>query len=276
MDLIELRNVSFSYGESSEKALDSVSLSVEKGEFIGVIGGTGEGKTTLALCFNGLIPQMVKGSFSGKVLVDRLDTSDTPVSKLAPKVGLVFQEPDDQIFAIDVREEIKFGPSNLGLGEKAVKKRVEQAAELVGITPLLNRDTTSLSQGQKQLICIASVLAMNPDIIVLDEPTAEVDYKSARKIYEVLHALKKDGKTVIVVEHRTGFLAEHASRVLVMEKGRIVRDGAPSETFSDVTFLEGLGLEVPPMQKLRHELAKKGRPLSFSTMKEAVKELSAK
>lgn len=268
MALIEFKNVSFTYEGSNENALRRVSLKINEGEFIGVVGGTGEGKTTLVRCFNGLIPNLIKGRFQGKVIVDGLETHKTPVSQIANKVGFVFQDPDEQIFALEVRDEVAFGPKNLELPEEEVNKRVEAAAKLVGIQHLLDKETNDLSKGQRQLVCIASVLALDPKILVLDEPTASLDFKSTCRIYDVLTKLNEMGKTIITVEHKTNFLARSADRVLLVKEGRVIRDSSPEKLFPEVDFLLEMGVEAPFFFLISHELKKKGEKTSFSRVKD--------
>lgn len=271
---IELREVSFAYKSSPQKkAIDNISLKIKGGEFLGLIGGTGQGKTTLLLCLNGLIPHFLKGEFSGNVFIDGVNSKKSRVAKIAPKVGLVFQNPEDQIFSLEVRDEISFGPRNLKLSGQEIIERVEMATKLTGIEELVDRETSSLSAGQKQLVCIASVLAMNPDVIVLDEPTAELDFKSSEKIYAVLDSFRKQGKTVIVVEHKMGFLSKYADRIIVLDKGMVVLDGSPDEVFSNIPTLSELGISPPTIYHLRHELLSQGVNVSFSNVGEAVEEI---
>ncbi|MCD4739823.1 energy-coupling factor ABC transporter ATP-binding protein [archaeon] len=274
--MLSLKDVSFVYTDSNVNALEDVSLDFSKGEFIGLIGGTGHGKTTLLLCLNGLIPHFVKGTFSGSVLVDGVNTRGSSVSSLAPKVGLVFQNPDDQIFSLEVRDEVGFGPRNLGFSDKEVSEKVEEALSLVGITHLADSDTSNLSAGQKQLVCIASVLAMEPAVLVLDEPTAELDFKSSEKVYHVLNSLRDQGTTVIVVEHKMNFLSEYADRIIVLNNGRVFMDDTPDKVFSSVDKLSELGISPPSVYKLRDGLKKEGVVFSFSSVDEAIKQLSAR
>lgn len=253
---IEFKDVSFSYEGSVEKALKEVSFKVEEGEFIGIVGGTGEGKTTLVRCVNGLIPNLIKGRFEGRVIVDGLDTRETPVSKMASKVGFVFQDPDDQIFALEVWDEVAFGLENMGFSKEDIEERVKKAAKLVGIENLLDKETNDLSKGQRQLVCIASVLTLDPKVLVLDEPTASLDFKSTRRIYNVLTNLNEKGKTILAVEHKTNFLARSASRILLIDNGQILRDLPPKEFFKEFDLLLEKGVEMPLFFLLSQELNK--------------------
>jgi energy-coupling factor transporter ATP-binding protein EcfA2 len=233
--------LSFSY--PNQTVLKNISFSIREGEFLGLVGPTGCGKTTLAYCLNGLIPNSIKGKFSGQVLIDELDTKKYKVSEIARKVGLVFQDPDWQIFNLTVKDEVSFGVINLKLDK--IEKRIKEALKAVCLTGLDNRDPNMLSQGQKQKLCIASVLATDPEVIVLDEPTSQLDYRNTVKIHDILERLNRKGKTIIIIEHDTGFLVEYCSRVLIMDDGRIKKDGSPRKIFSEVKYLKRLGIKIP-------------------------------
>jgi len=173
----------------------------------------------------------------------RMNTKKHKVAEIARKVGLVFQDPEWQIFSLTVEDEIEFGIKNLGLS--GTKKRVTNALELVGLKGYENREPHRLSQGQKQKLCVASVIATDPEVIVLDEPTSQLDYKNTKNIHEILKKLNKKGKTVILIEHDTDFLAEYCDRILIMDDGKIIRDDPTKKIFSQVNFLKKLGVKVP-------------------------------
>ena len=238
---IKVERVNFSYPGKS--VLKNVDFDVKSGEFVGLVGPTGCGKTTLAYCLNGLIPNSIRGKFSGNVFVDGMNTKKHKVAEIARKVGLVFQDPEWQIFSLTVEDEIEFGIKNLGLS--GTKKRVTNALELVGLKGYENREPHRLSQGQKQKLCVASVIATDPEVIVLDEPTSQLDYKNTKNIHEILKKLNKKGKTVILIEHDTDFLAEYCDRILIMDDGKIIRDDPTKKIFSQVNFLKKLGVKVP-------------------------------
>jgi len=238
---IKVERVNFSY--PGKRVLKDIDLNVESGEFIGLVGPTGCGKTTLAYCLNGLIPNSIRGKFSGNVFIDGMNTREHKVPEIARKVCLVFQDPDWQIFSLTVKDEIEFGIKNLGLS--GTRKRVKQALELVGLKEYENREPHRLSQGQKQKLCVASVIATDPKIIVLDEPTSQLDYKNTKNIHEILKKLNRKGKTIILIEHDTDFLAEYCNRVLIMDDGKIIKDGSIDRVFSRVNFLKRLGVKVP-------------------------------
>jgi energy-coupling factor transporter ATP-binding protein EcfA2 len=238
--MIRIRNLSFSYKE--EPVLRNVNADIDKGEFIGIAGATGSGKTTFALCLNGIIPHSITGKFSGSVEISGKNTISHKTFELAKHVGLVFQDPDSQIFSIEVKDEISFGPENLGLKKDEIVKRVDRALEMVKIKDLKNRETFALSMGQKQKVCIASVLAMDPDILILDEPTSQLDFRSTKEIYDILKNLHSEGKTIIIIEHKADWLLRYASRIMVLDKGKFVLDGKPLEVFRNYETLEKIGI----------------------------------
>jgi len=242
---IEIKNLNFSY--PGKTVLRNISLDIEKADFVGITGSTGSGKTTLAYCFNGLIPNSIRGRFSGSVRVAGLDTRKSKISQLAKRVGLVFQDPDWQLFSLSVREEISFGLLNLKM--ENIEKRVRESIKMVGLEGYEETEPHKISQGQKQKLCIASVLAIEPDIIVLDEPTSQLDYRSTMNIYRILERLNKEGKTVIVIEHNTDLLAAYANKVILLENGRIAKYGPAEQVFSDKKLLEKLGVKVPEVYK---------------------------
>lgn len=238
---IKLERVNFSYSE--KRVLKDIDFEIESGEFVGLVGPTGCGKTTLAYCLNGLIPNSIRGKFSGNVFVDGMNTKEHNVAEMARKVGLVFQDPEWQIFSLSVKDEIEFGIKNLELNGS--KKRVKNALRLVGLRGYENREPHTLSQGQKQKLCVASVIATNPETIVLDEPTSQLDYKNTKNIHDILKRLNRKGKTVILIEHDTDFLSEYCNRILIMDDGKIVKDDSKNKVFSQVNFLKRLGVKIP-------------------------------
>ncbi len=227
--MIELRDVWFRYEGSESPALRGVSLEIRRGEFILLLGASGAGKSTLLRTLNGLIPHFYAGEMRGRVTVDGLDTREAPVSELAGKVGLVFQNPENQLVTGTAEREIAFGLENLGLSREEMRERVRSVSEVLGIERLLGRWTGSLSGGEKQLVAIASVLAMGPSYLALDEPTSELDPRSARAVASALQRIHEEGKTIIVSEHRLDVFAPLASRAVVLGEGRVIADGEPAE-----------------------------------------------
>jgi energy-coupling factor transport system ATP-binding protein len=242
--MIEIESLSVSY--NSHAALSDISLRVGPGEFVLVSGPSGCGKSTLALALAGLIPQAVPAQLSGRVVVDGLDTQGAPVHALARKVGIVFQNPATQLFNVTVEEEVGFAPRNIGLSAAEVRERVDEALEAVGILHLRGRKLRALSGGEQQRVAIASVLSLRPGVLVLDEPTAHLDWRGVEQLLAALQRLRREhGVTVILIEHRLAAVASVATRVVLMDRGRIVADGAPGAILSDRSLLAMLGLRYP-------------------------------
>lgn len=239
---IILQDVTFGYNKKNT-VLRHISLKIKKGSFLGITGVNGSGKSTLTYLLNGLIPHFIKGRLSGEVRVDGISTSTESVAFFAGKVGMVFQNPDFALFNLTVAEELEFGITNLKLKNK--EERIKKALALVGLNGFEDRDPQTLSLGQKQKVSLASVLALETDYIVLDEPTAMLDYKSSLELYRLLEELNKRSKTVIVVEHDTDFLQQYAREVAIIDKGKIIRNGSPEEVLRQKGLLTKLGIKVP-------------------------------
>ena len=274
--MIELKNVNFIYhpGSPYEKyALRDVSVTISEGEFIGLIGHTGSGKSTLVQHLNGLMKPT-----SGTVEVAGLSTADPEAAKkgLRQRVGLVFQYPEHQLFEETVEKDIAFGPKNLGLSEEEVTSRVKEAMETVGLSYEKQKDRSpfDLSGGQKRRIAIAGVLAMKPDVLILDEPTAGLDHRGRDQILDEIHALYQDrGMTIILVSHSMEDIARLATRILVLDKGSIVMDGTAREIYRREEALNEIGLDIPDITKAMKELQHKtgwAIPEDVLTVEEAV------
>ncbi|MEM2320741.1 MAG: ATP-binding cassette domain-containing protein [Candidatus Bathyarchaeia archaeon] len=244
MAIIEARGLTYIYPFAEKPAIEDVNLAIEEGEFVLLTGPSGCGKTTLCRCFNGLIPHFYGGRLEGEVIVAGLRTTEHPTYELAKHVGMVFQNPENQLFALTVEKDVAFGLENLGLPRDEIRRRVDWALKVTGIYELRDRAPFELSGGQQQRVAIASVLAMQPEVIVLDEPTSFLDPLSARTILETVHQLKRElGITVILVEHRLDLAARYANRIIVMDRGRIILDGEPRRVFlDDRVRLVGVGL----------------------------------
>jgi energy-coupling factor transporter ATP-binding protein EcfA2 len=271
MGIIEVRNLTFKYANSDKPSLYNINLSIDKGEFLLITGPTGCGKTTLCKCLNGLIPNSYNGDFNGEVIVDGLSTKEHPVYELAQHVGLVFQDPENELFCTSVEKEIAFGPENLGLPRDEIRRRVEEAMAMVGISHLRERSPYELSGGEQQKVAIAALLAMKPKILVLDEPTSNLDPFSAYSILNLLFNLKKEYKmTIILIEHRLEIAAKMADRCAVMNDGRIIAIGPPEEVLYSDT-IESIGIGIPKIVKLVKTLGLSSRPLSPSVLADILK-----
>ena len=267
--------LALSLGECIELMLNNnLDLKVERGEIIILTGPTGCGKTTLCRCLNGLIPNFYSGAFKGTVKISGLDSREHAISELAEKVGLVFQNPENQLFSLSVERDVDFGPENLGLSRADTKKRVEWALKVTDIVDLRDSAPYELSGGQQQRVAIASVLAMRPEVIVLDEPTSFLDPKSSYTLLKTISELnKKFNLTIILVEHRLDLASEYAKRVIVMNDGRILLDGPPSKVYNEDVHLMGVG--IPKVSLLFHLLRRDGIHMGRIpvNLKEAVNEL---
>ena len=254
--MIEIRNVEYTYDNHDYpvKAVDDVTLDISRGEFIAVLGRNGSGKSTIARLMNALI---VPGG--GKVIVLGMDSSiDDNVWEIRKNVGMIFQNPDNQIVGTTVIEDVAFGPENLGVNPADIKDRAEESLSRIGILNLKERAPHLLSGGQKQKVAIAGVLAMKPGCIILDESTSMLDPVGRREVLETIRLLNKNENMTIV--HITHHMDEAcmADRVVVVDDGRIVVQGKPEEVFSDVEKIESLGLDVPQVTRLLYNLKKEG------------------
>ena len=272
-----LDHVTYEYGTGTElkvKALDDINLVIPDGQFIGLIGHTGSGKSTLVQHLNGLIKPT-----SGNIYYNGKDIHDEDFSKkeLRSKVGLVFQYPEHQLFEIDVFSDVCFGPKNLGLDKKEVELRAYQALKQVGLEDeYFYQSPFDLSGGQKRRVAIAGMLAMKPEVLILDEPTAGLDPKGRDEILGLVSKLRKEtGMTIILVSHSMDDVAEYVDRILVMNKGRLMFDDEPKKVFSHVEELESMGLAAPQVTYIMMELKKRGYPVDTNviTISEAAKEI---
>jgi len=241
--MIQIRHLSVWYG--GIPALDDVSLDVPAGQCVLVTGPSGCGKSTLAKALSGLIPHAVASRMEGRVEVTGLDTRDHKLPILAQRVGIVFQNPASQLFHLRAEDEVAFGPRNLGLDEAEVQGRVDWALAATGLAALRERKPAELSGGQKQCLAIAAVLAMRPQVLVLDEPTASLDVPSTARVMDTLAALRRQGMTIVLVEHRLAEAAHLADHLVVMDEGRVVAQGAPLELLADRKLRKRLGLRRP-------------------------------
>ncbi|MCD6558432.1 MAG: ATP-binding cassette domain-containing protein [Palaeococcus sp.] len=259
MSVIRVEGLSFKYAGADDYSLRDISFRVKKGEFVGILGASGSGKSTLCLTFNGIIPHSITGDFEGNVYVKGYNTKDKSVAELSTLVGLVLQNPDSQLFNMTVEEEIAFGLENLGLDVEEIKRRIKWALKLAGLEGLENEFPPNLSGGQKQRLAIASVLAMKPEVLVLDEPTSQLDPLGREQVLSLVTLLNKEqGITTIMVEHNTDYLLNFADRVIIMHKGEIILEGKPRQVFGEVEFLENLGIKIPTSVKIGYRLKREG------------------
>lgn len=271
-EMIRIEKATYEYGSYGEEnylvAVNDISMTINKGEYLVILGHNGSGKSTLAKLMNGLLIPT-----KGDVFVKGMNTKDEDkIWHIRETAGMVFQNPDNQIVATIVEEDVAFGPENLGIPPKEIRKRVDRALEIVEMSEYKKHAPHLLSGGQKQRVAIAGILAMNPECIILDEPTAMLDPVGRREIISTLRKLNsKEKKTIVHITHHMDEAVE-ADRIIVMEKGKIVMEGKPKEIFSQVDKVKKLGLDVPQVTELAYELNKEGFnvPLDILTVEELV------
>ncbi len=251
--IVELDRVSFSYLGSDREVLQNVSLTIDSGDFVLVLGSSGSGKSTFAMLLNGLIPHSIPGQLDGTVKIDGLLTMKTPVHELATRVGMVFQDPDAQIVNVLVQDEINFGMENLRWDENVIKMKAKQAMSQLGIEHLVGRNVMSLSGGQKQKVVLASVLALEPKILVLDEPTANLDPLGTKEVFDVIgHLNHEHNITVVLIENRVDELVDLVNRVVLLENGTISLNGPPGEVYRKLRGRTGLWLPQVTEMAMRY------------------------
>ena len=257
--MIEIKELTFKYSGSKKNALENVSLTIEKGDFVGLIGESGAGKTTLCSCINGLIPHHYTGDFYGSVKIQGTDTFDIEPGKLALKVGSVFQDVDSQLVSFFVEDEILFGLENFGIPKYQIEQRITAALEALEIQELRHREISTLSGGQKQKVAIAAILALEPDILVLDEPTGELDPASSVQIFKLLQKLNKEkGITIVVAEQKIMLLCEYVKKLIVFEKGTLIHYGEIRSTLTHQKEMEEAGINCPRVLTLTSRMAEEG------------------
>ena len=274
--IISAENISFEYPTDdmsvNHAAVSNVSIAIEKGSFVAILGHNGSGKSTLAKLFNGILVPT-----EGKIFVKGMDTSDDDLLfELRKTVGMVFQNPDNQLVATIVEEDVAFAPENLGVQPAEIRRRVDKALETVGMKEYASHAPHKLSGGQKQRVAIAGIIAMQPECIVLDEPTSMLDPRGRKEVMDTVKMLNEDyGITVIFITHYMDEAAK-AKRVIVMEKGEIILDGNPREVFSHISLLKKVGLDVPESTYLARELKSEGIDIKgdILTVDELFREIS--
>ena len=262
--MIEVKDVYFTY-PTGVQALKGVSLAIKNGEFVAIMGQNGAGKTTLVKLFNGLL----KPTKGGDVLVDGVNTRDISVARLARKVGFVFQNPDHQLFSETVEEEITFALRNFGFEEATVKRRVTWALDMLDLTEYRQTSPFMLSGGERKRVALASVLAWNPEVVILDEPTIGQDQQQKEKLRQFIVQLNAQGKTVVVVTHDVEFVAECSPRVILMAEGQIVADGDAKRTLTDPSLALKASIVPPQITQIFLVLADLGLPTDVIDVSEA-------
>ncbi len=265
LNAVEVRSLTFQYSGAPEPSLRDINLTLAPGEIALLIGPTGAGKSTLYLALNGLIPNLIRGTMAGSVTIAGMDTGEHGVADIAQKVGIVFQDPETQLFALTVEDELAFGPENLGLPKDEIVRRIREAATIIQLHDLLEREPARLSGGQQQTVAIGSVWSMLPEVIILDEPTSNLDPEGSQRVLDLVQRLSRDyGKTILIAEHKIDEVASLADHVFVMDQGRIVLDGSPRQVFGQPARLHELGLAAPAATELAYRLLAQGIELGNS------------
>jgi len=244
--IITFDNATYTYPGTEEPALHEISFEIHAGEYVAILGLNGAGKTTMGLCVNGVVPTMLGGELTGSVVVGGLTVADYPVREMSKLVGMVFDNPEFQMSQMSVAEEVALGLENAGVPYEEMKRIIPETLELVGLAGFEERSPLALSGGQQQRLAIAAVLAMKPQILIMDEPTSNLDPIGKQEVFDMAAKLNRErGMTVIVIEHEVEVMARYADRVIVLDAGRIVMNDTPQEIFGRVEELAALKLRVP-------------------------------
>ena len=259
MSVIKVENLTVQYAGEEKNALDGVSLEIEKGEFVALLGAHGAGKTTLCLSLNGIVPNMISADMYGAIEVLGEIPPKIPVRQLATKVGSIFDNPEFQMSQLTVFEEVALGLQNLGIEKSTIEKNITESLKLVGLEGFEERSPFEISGGQQQRLAMASALAMKPEILILDEPTSNLDPIGREEVFSVTRSLnQEEGLTVIIAEHEVEVIAEFADKLVLLDEGKINEIGTPQEIFPKfVEYQEDVGVRVPQVTELaskRHEL----------------------
>ena len=253
--VIEALGVSYTYDGNDERALDGLNLKIRRGTKVAFMGGNGSGKSTFFLCLNG-----IRRPDTGKIRIDgkAIEYTRKGLLEVRGRVGIVFQEPDDQLFSASVYEEISFGILNLGADEETARSEVESVIEELEITPFQDRPAHALSGGQKKQVAIADILVMHPEVMILDEPAAALDPKHTRKVQQIVDRLTEKGITVLMATHDIDYAYSWADEIVLMHRGKVIRQGTPFEVCSDREALKAASLEVPAVLRMHERLKEKG------------------
>ena len=260
MGYFKIENVNYKYPLEDKQALKNINIEIKKGEFWAVIGKNGSGKTTLCSILRRFVPDFYKGELTGKITLEGKELKEYSQKEIVQKIGFVFQNPFTQISGVKdtVFEEIAYGLENLGLEREVIISEVEKILKLLEIEKLRDRNPYDLSGGQKQRVALASIIAMNPDILVIDEPTSQLDPKGTEDIFKIINLMANEGKTIILVEHKLELIAEYAENILVLDEGEIILSGKASEVLNNKILLEKeIGMTQYSM--LAYELEKSGK-----------------
>lgn len=277
MSIITIKNLSYQYPISESDALKNVNVTIERGKLYALIGANGGGKTTLCNVIRGFIPHFYKGDLRGEVLIEGKDIREWEMGELSQKIGYVFQNPFTQISGVkdNVFEEIAFGLENLGMEPALIREKVDQVINMLEIDYLRDKNPFELSGGQKQRVALASIIVMEPDVLVIDEPTSQLDPKGTEEVFKIIELMKKKGKTIILVEHKIELIAEYADNVILLNEGEVAIQGSSQEILTDERAL-AFGAALPQYSLFGLDMRKRGMdlgsiPLTEKEALEAVK-----
>ena len=279
MDYLKLENVNYKYPLEEKNTLQNINIEIKKGEFWAVIGKNGSGKTTLCNILRRFVPDFYKGELTGKITLEGKELKDYSQKEIVQKIGFVFQNPFTQISGVKntVFEEIAYGLENLGIEREIIISEVEKILKLLEIERLRDKNPYNLSGGQKQRVALASIIAMNPDILVIDEPTSQLDPKGTEDIFKIINLMANEGKTIILVEHKLELIAEYAENILVLDEGEIILSGKASEVLNNKILLEKeIGMTQYSMLAYKLEKARKIELEEIPITKEKTVELLKK
>lgn len=259
MGYIELKNVTYTYPLAQNSSIRGINVTLEKGKFYAILGANGSGKTTLCNIIRGFIPNFFQGEMEGEVLLDGKNLQEYEMGELASKIGYVFQNPFNQITGArdTVYGEIAYGLENFGVPVSEIKERVDKVMELTNTSYLQDKNPFELSGGQQQRVAFASVLVLEPDVFVIDEPTSQLDPRETERVFDIIEKLKEMGKTIILVEHKMELVAQYCDEVLVLHEGELIRAGEKHEVLSEIA-LEEEGVMLPQTVKLADKFRKQG------------------
>ena len=279
MDYLKLENVNYKYPLEEKNTLQNINIEIKKGEFWAVIGKNGSGKTTLCNILRRFVPDFYKGELTGKITLEGKELKDYSQKEIVQKIGFVFQNPFTQISGVKntVFEEIAYGLENLGIEREIIISEVEKILKLLEIEKLRDKNPYNLSGGQKQRVALASIIAMNPDILVIDEPTSQLDPKGTEDIFKIINLMANEGKTIILVEHKLELIAEYAENILVLDEGEIILSGKASEVLNNKILMEKeIGMTQYSMLAYELEKARKTKFEEIPITKEKIIELLKK
>lgn len=262
MSIITIKNLSYQYPISESDALKNVNVTIERGKLYALIGANGGGKTTLCNVIRGFIPHFYKGDLRGEVLIEGKDIREWEMGELSQKIGYVFQNPFTQISGVkdNVFEEIAFGLENLGMEPALIREKVDQVINMLEIGYLRDKNPFELSGGQKQRVALASIIVMEPDVLVIDEPTSQLDPKGTEEVFKIIELMKKKGKTIILVEHKIELIAEYADDVILLSEGEVAMQGSSQKILTDERAL-AFGAALPQYSLFGLDMHKRGMDL---------------